>query len=79
MRLIYDPSYNVAYIHIREETAEVETIRVSDELNIDLAPDGTVCGIELLNATEQLLQQDHGKLVVTNIHTGTARELSLTF
>ena len=54
MKLSYDPRYNIAYIRLREKTAEVETIRVSDELNVDLAPDGTVYGIELLNANEQL-------------------------
>ncbi|MEO5363726.1 MAG: DUF2283 domain-containing protein [Magnetococcus sp. DMHC-8] len=75
MRLTYDPRYNVAYLRIREKTTELETIRISDELSIDLSSDGKVCGIELLNANEQLMQQDHGKLVVTNTQTGAAREL----
>ena len=42
MKLSYDPRHNVAYIRPREKTAEVETIRVSDELNVDVAPNGTV-------------------------------------
>jgi uncharacterized protein YuzE len=42
MKLSYDPRYNVAYIRLREKTAEVETIRVSDELDVDLARGGTV-------------------------------------
>lgn len=54
MRLTYDPKYNVAYIHLRDKPAEVETIHLSDELKVDIAPDGTVYGIELLNANEQL-------------------------
>jgi uncharacterized protein YuzE len=48
MRLTYDPRYNIAYIRLQEKTAAAETIRISDELNVDLAPDGTVDGIELL-------------------------------
>ena len=48
MKLTYDPRHNVAYIRLREQSGQVETIRVSDELNIDLAPDGTIYGIELL-------------------------------
>jgi uncharacterized protein YuzE len=64
MKLSYDPRHNVAYIRLREKGAEVETIRVSDELNVDLAPDGTVYGIELLNANEQLRAADDGRLVV---------------
>ena len=54
MRLTYDPKYNVAYIQLRDKSAEVETIHLSDELKVDIAPDGTVYGIELLNANEQL-------------------------
>ena len=54
MKISYDPRYNIAYIRFREKTDGVDTIRVSDELNVDMAPDGTVYGIELLNANEQL-------------------------
>lgn len=60
MKLTYDPQHNVAYLRLQEKTAEVETIRVSDELNVDLAPDGTVYGIELLNTNEQLQGADEG-------------------
>jgi uncharacterized protein YuzE len=42
MKLTYDSRYNVAYLRLQEKTAEVETIRISDELNVDIAPDGTV-------------------------------------
>jgi uncharacterized protein YuzE len=76
MKLSYDPRYNVAYIRLREKTAEVETIRVSDELNVDLAPDGTVYGIELLNANEQLRAGDDGRLVVVEAE-GKERSLAL--
>jgi uncharacterized protein YuzE len=64
MKLTYDPRANIAYIRLRARTEQVETIRVSDELNVDLAPDGTVYGIELLNANEQLRAADDGRLVV---------------
>ena len=64
MKLSYDPRHNIAYIRLREKTGEVETIRVSDELNVDLAPDGTVYGIELLNANEPLRAGDDGRFVV---------------
>ena len=54
MKITYDPKYNVAYIQLREKTPDSETIKISDELNIDLTPDGKVQGIELLNANDQL-------------------------
>jgi uncharacterized protein YuzE len=77
MKLTYDPRYNIAYIRLQEKTAQVETIRVSDELNVDIAPDGTVYGIELLNAKAQLFSVDEGKLVVVNEALGGAREVDL--
>ncbi len=77
MKLTYDPRYNVAYIHLKEKTAEMETIRISEELNIDLAPDGTVYGIELLNANEQLVPGADGKLVVVNEERGQTTEIAL--
>lgn len=77
MQLTYDPKRNVAYIRLREKTAEVETIRISDEVNIDLAADGRVCGIELLNANAQLTQADAGKLLIVNEASGEHREIPL--
>jgi len=77
MRLTYDPKYNIAYIKFQEKSAEVETIKVSDELNIDMASDGTIYGIELLNANDQIHRQDKGKLLLINETTGEKAELSL--
>ena len=76
MKLTYDPRYNIAYLQLHEKTAQVETLHISDELNIDLAPDGTVYGIELLNANSQLQATDHGKLVIINEALGQRQEVS---
>ncbi len=77
MRFTYDPRCNIAYIRFQEKRAEVEAIRVSDELIVDMAPDGTVYGIELLNANEQLWREDRGGLAVINEATGERTELPL--
>jgi uncharacterized protein YuzE len=78
MQLTYDPRHNIAYLRLQEKSVEVETIRISDALNVDLAPDGTVYGIELLNANEQLQGGDDGTLVVINEAVGERREIPLT-
>lgn len=78
MRLTYDPRYNIAYLRLREKTEGVETIRLSDELNVDIAPDGTVYEIELLNANVQLWAADAGKLVVVDEAAGEEREIALS-
>lgn len=77
MRFTYDPRYNIAYIRFSEKRAGVETIRVSDELNVDLSPDGTIYGIELLNANKQLSREDTGKFLLINEATGERIELPL--
>ena len=77
MRFTYDPRYNIAYIRFQEKRVEVESIRLSDELVVDMAPDGTIYGIELLNANEQLRHEDVGRLLVINEATGEQAELPL--
>jgi len=66
MKLTYDPRYNIAYLRLREKAADVETLHISESLNVDIGPDGTVYGIELLNANEQLLDADEPALEVVN-------------
>ncbi len=78
MQLTYDPRHNIAYLRLQEKIDQVETIRVSEELHIDLAPDGTVYGIELLNANQQLHAENQGKLIVINEAAGDRREIDLT-
>jgi uncharacterized protein YuzE len=78
MKLTYDPAHNIAYLRLHEKKEQVETIRVSDEMNVDIAPDGTVYGIELLNANAQLETEDDGNLVVVKEVTGRRRERPLT-
>jgi uncharacterized protein YuzE len=77
MRFSYDPRYSIAYIRFQEKQKGVETIRVSDELSIDLAPDGTIYGIELLNANEQLNREKTGSLTVVNESTGSEAAILL--
>lgn len=77
MKLTYDPRYNIAYLRLCDKAGEVETIRLSDQLNVDIASNGKVCGIELLNANEQLLAEDNGALVVINEASNHRHEMML--
>ena len=77
MKLVYDPRHNIAYLRLHEKTAQVETLHLSDEINVDLAPDGTVYGIELLNANQQLRAEDQRNLVIVNEALGQRREIPL--
>ena len=46
-------------------------------LPIDMASDGTIYGIELLNASEQLKRGDNGKFRIVNEATGKEEEIKL--
>jgi uncharacterized protein YuzE len=76
MKVTYHPKHNVAYIALRDKPDQVETVRLSDEINVDLAPDGSVYGIELLNASRQLTA-DGGQLIVINQQSGQSSQLKL--
>lgn len=78
MKLTYDAAHNLAYLKLREATAQVETLRVSDELNIDLAPDGTIYGIEFLNANAQLASDPARILTFVNESLGTSTHIKLS-
>ncbi len=77
MKFTYDPRYNIAYIRFHEKGGEVETIKISDELFVDMAPDGAIYGIELLNANEQMKGEEMGKFMVINEATGAKAEMPL--
>ena len=78
MQLSYDVTRNIAYLRLRESAGvQVETVRLSDEVNVDLAPDGTVYGIELLNANVQLRAADGGRFVVVDEVAGQRIEVPL--
>ena len=70
MKLSYDAKANIAYMRFHEKRGTVATLKIGDEVNIDIAADGTIYGIELLNANEQLAD-DHGRLIV---ETGGKRQ-----
>lgn len=77
MKLTYDLRYNIAYLRFAEKDAQVNTTHLSDELNVDIGPEGKVYGIELLNANQQLGVLLGGKLIVENEATGKEQELLL--
>lgn len=77
MKLTYDPAANVAYLRLRERQGEVETVELTADFLVDIDETGAVCGIELLNANEQLVAGDEGKLVFVNSVNGERGELEV--
>ena len=77
MRLTYDPRFNIAYIRFRQKPTEVQSIKISEELTVDMAPDGAIYGIELLNANEQMQRDEMGNLLLINEPTAEQVEVPL--
>jgi len=77
MKFTYDPRYNVGYIRFQSKKGNTESIKLSEELVVDLAPDGTVYGIELLNANDQMQRDDSGEFAVINEETGEETKFAL--
>ena len=75
MKVTYDPKYNISYIKLAESTDKVETIKISDEVNIDLSSDGKIYGIELLNANELMKQNE--EFVFLNEDTGEEIKIAI--
>ena len=55
MKITYDSKFNIAYLALRDKKEkDVTTLQLSDEVNVDIASDGIIYGIELLDAKKQL-------------------------
>jgi uncharacterized protein YuzE len=77
MRISVNRKLNVAYVHLQDDPDTVETKRLSEDLLMDVGPDGTICGLELLNACEQLRSADLAELEVENEDSGETTRVSL--
>ena len=78
MQLTYDPRRKIPHRRLREMAgAQVETVWLRDEVNIDLSPDGTVYGTELLNTNAQLRACDDARFVLVDAVAGSRVEVSL--
>ena len=77
MKITLDPKYNIAYVQLKEKTGTVNSIKLSEEVVIDLAPDGSVYGIELLNANEQINADKEGNIQFINLLSGNSQILKI--
>ena len=75
MQITHDPKANIAYIRFRDRQGAVETLRITSDFLVDVDETGAVCGVELLNANEQLIAGDDGRVTFANLLDGTSGEL----
>lgn len=54
MKISYDPRVDAAYIYLKDEPAEVTTVRLTEDIAVDFGPGEEVVGIEILSASLHL-------------------------
>ncbi len=54
MKIKYDSEVDAAYISFKEGPAQVSTIRLTEDIAVDIGPGEEVLGIEILDASQHL-------------------------
>jgi uncharacterized protein YuzE len=54
MKIKYDPQVDAAYISFKKGPTQVTTLRVTEDLAVDLGPNEEIVGIEILDASRHL-------------------------
>ena len=67
MRISYDSEVDALYIRLIEGDYQCRTLRLTDEISLNIGPDEILVGIEILDAREVLGQGDLPKVVLDNV------------
>lgn len=54
MKIKYDPAVDAAYISFKKKATQVTTVRLNEDVAVDLGPHEEIVGIEILDASEHL-------------------------
>ncbi|MCX8014668.1 MAG: DUF2283 domain-containing protein [candidate division WOR-3 bacterium] len=54
MKIKYDPKVDALYISFKRGPTQVTTIRLTEDVAIDIGPNEEIMGIEILDASENL-------------------------
>lgn len=68
MKITYDPEVDAAYFSFKKGPTEVTTIRITEDIAIDLGPHEEIVGIEILDASEHFgFQKGKPEIELENI------------
>lgn len=67
MKISYDPEVDALYIRLIEGEYECRTLRLNEEIALNIGPGEKLVGIEILDAKEVLGSGKLPKLVVENL------------
>ena len=69
MKISYDPRVDAAYIRLKSGTVQVVTQRLTEDVAVNFAPDGSVVGIEVLDASKYLVKRRHPQVELENLRS----------
>ena len=72
MRIDYDTESDAMYIRLVEGSFELRTVRLTDDINLDMGPGEKLIGIEILDARRVLAGGNLPDLVVANLRVKAA-------
>ncbi len=72
MRISYDDEIDAVYIRLIEGPQECRTVRLNDDIALNIGPGEKLVGIEILDAKEILGQGQLPAVVLENITVGAA-------
>ena len=68
MKIKYDPEVDTAYLSFKKGPTEVTTIRITEDIAIDLGPNEEIVGIEILDASEHFgFKKERPEIELENI------------
>ena len=67
MRIIYDPTVDALSIRLVEQRVEYETIRLNDQVAVDIGPGERIVAIEVLDASELVPGLKESGVVLENL------------
>jgi uncharacterized protein YuzE len=67
MKIIYDPEVDALYIRLIDTESECRTLRLNEEIALNIGPGETLVGIEILDAKDVLGKGQLPQLVVENL------------
>ena len=68
MKVRYDPEVDVAYVSFKKGPTQVTTVRITEDVAVDLGPNEEIVGIEILDASEHLgFSREHPEIEVENL------------
>ena len=67
MRISYDSEVDALYIRLLEGQYQCRTLRLSDQVSLNIGPGEELVGIEILDAKEVLGKGAHPTVVLENV------------